>query len=146
DDFLKCYLVEQLRFWIAKNLWHSPLDYTEGAMIEAKTGLEKIEELLRKLRSVPSLRSKAPYGAWRGNPVKKILLAAKADFYANLADDFNTPKAFATLFDFIKEINVLLDKNEISKKDALQIITFFEGIDKIFGIINFKKLKTSNVP
>jgi cysteinyl-tRNA synthetase len=138
DAFLKSHSYQYLRFWIAKNLWHSPVDYSETAIIEAKMALEKIEELLRKLKMVTS--------KVKGVGATKLLKTAKTDFYKNLADDFNTPKAFAILFEFIKETNKLLDENLVGKKDARQIFEFFEEINTIFDVIDFKKLAKSNVP
>ncbi len=138
DDFLKRHPYRHLRFWIAKNLWHSPIDYSEGAIIEVKMSLEKIEEFLRKLKQIKSLKSE--------NKLKLKIKSLNKDFYNNLNDDFNTPKAFAVIFEFIKETNKLLDKNIVGKKDASDIYKFFEGINKIFDIIDFKGLKQSNVP
>ena len=54
DNFLKRYSMQDLRFWIAKNLWHSPVDYSDSIMIEVKMALEKIEEFLRKIKSQKS--------------------------------------------------------------------------------------------
>jgi len=141
SDFLKRHPHQQLRFWIAKNLWSSPIDYSEGAMIEVAMALEKIEEFLRKLRIT---KSQIPNPKQIQN--SKLLNKLKTDFYAELADDFNTPKAFAVIFEFIKETNKLLDSGLVDKKQADQIYKFFEEIDSIFEIIDFKKLKTSNVP
>src|SRR3989344_2049780 len=56
SDFLKRYSYQQLRFWIAKNLWHSPIDYSENAMIEVKMSLDKIEEFIRKITN-PKLQT-----------------------------------------------------------------------------------------
>jgi len=137
-DFLKRYSAGQLRFWIAKNLWSSPLDYSESTMIEVKMALEKIEEFIRKLKTI-KLSVKSP-------AVIKSIKTAKEDFYRELADDFNTPRAFAVVFELIKETNKLLDKNEVDKKSATEMYKFFEELNKIFGIIDFKKLKISNVP
>ena len=64
----------------------------------------------------------------------------KTDFYKELDDDFNTPKAFAVMFEFINKANILLDKNSISKKQAGEIYKIFQEINKIFGIIDFKKV------
>ncbi len=136
DDFLKRYPVEQLRFWIAKNLWHSPIDYSDSMMVEVKSSLEKIEEFLRKIKNVKNVR------AGKKIDVKKL----QTDFYSQLNDDFNTPKAFAVIFSFIKETNKHLDENLVGKKDAWQIYTFFEEINEIFGIFDFKNLKKSTVP
>ncbi len=140
-NFLKRYSYQQLRFWIAKNLWRSPIDYSEGAMIEVAMSLEKIEEFLRKITNLKlQITNKSKIQN------SKLLKKFKEDFYAGLADDFNTPKAFAVLFEFIKELNKMLDENLVGKKEAGEIYRFFEEINKIFDIIDFEKLKTSNVP
>ena len=114
DTFLKRNLYQLLRFWVAKNLWHSPIDYSEGIMIEVKLSLEKIEEFLRKLK-VKKLKVKST------SQNAKLLKKFKTDFYASLADDFNTPKAFAAVFEFIKEVNKLLDTTLVGKKEAGEI-------------------------
>ena len=144
-DFLKRHPYQHLRFWIAKNLWHSPIDYSESIMIEVKMSLEKIEEFLRKVKSVKSSKPSSRLVTVT-KQANSLLKATKIKFYADLADDFNTPKAFATLFEFIKETNKLLEKGILDKKPAAQIYKFFAQINKIFDIIDFNKLKTSNVP
>lgn len=142
DDFLKRHPFQHLRFFIVKNLWSSPIDYSESVMIEVKSSLEKIEEFLRKINEIKKEKKPSPTVRTVGLKVKR----ARERFYKNLNDDFNTPKAFAVIFEFIKETNKLLDKNALGKKSASEIYAFFEEINKIFGIIDFKKLKQSNVP
>jgi cysteinyl-tRNA synthetase len=132
NDFLKRCPVNYLRFFISKNLWSSPIDYSESAMIEVKSAVEKIEEFLRKLKAV-----KNPKSDKRLDGEIKIF---KKKFYAELDEDFNTPKAFAVMFEFIKRGNELLEQNLISKKQAGDIYKFFQEMDKIFGIINFQKV------
>lgn len=133
-DFLKRYSKQQLRFLVAKNLWSSPFDYSESTMIDVKATVEKIEEFLRRLREVKTIKL-------QDKQIKNKLQKAKVDFYNELDDDFNTPKAFVVLFDFIKEINKAIDNNEISKKTANNVYSFFEEINKVFDIIDFKKVK-----
>ncbi len=143
SEFLKRHPYQQFRFWVAKNLWHSPIDYSESVMIEVKMSLEKIEEFLRKLKNQTS---KVKISTQNSKLLKSLLKKTNEEFYADLADDFNTPKAFATLFEFIKDINKLLDENLVDKKSAKDITDFFVEINKMFDIIDFKKLKVSNVP
>ncbi|OGZ79339.1 MAG: cysteine--tRNA ligase [Candidatus Staskawiczbacteria bacterium RIFOXYD2_FULL_37_9] len=135
-DFLKRCSPNYLRFFIAKNLWRSPVDYSESVMIEVKSAVEKIEEFLRKLKTVNSKF---------GTRNSKFIKTFEKSFYAELDDDFNTPKAFAVMFEFIKKANELLENNSVSKEDAKNIHSFFEEINKIFGIINFKKV-TASIP
>jgi cysteinyl-tRNA synthetase len=131
-DFLKRYPANYLRFFVVKNLWSSPVDYSDSAMIEVKSASEKIEEFLRRLKNVKNRK-----------PGKnaKIIKELKTGFYNQLEDNFNTPKAFAVMFDFIKNINQLLDQDLMSKKEALDIYKIFQEIDKIFGFIDFKKVQ-----
>ena len=107
------------------------MDYSESALIEVMSSLERIEEFLRKLKTV-NLKS--------GTKNLKLIKKFKKDFYEQLADDFNTPKAFAVMFDFIKESNQFLETNLISKKEAKEIYILFEGINKVFDIFDFKKI------
>lgn len=140
NDFLKRYPYQQLRFWIAKNLWHSPLDYSDSTMIEVKTALEKIEEFLRKLKGVKRVSSIA------SKEITQATKKAHDAFYESLGDDFNTPKAFAVIFELIKVMNGFLDKDALSKKQAKELFTFFKEINKIFDIIDFKKLTKASIP
>jgi len=139
SDFLARYTSHHLRFWVARNLWRSPMDYSESAMIEVRGSIERIEEFLFKIRGVQAHQKSSLQH-------QKIIKKATENFYKELADDFNTPKAFAVIFELIKEINPLLDRNELSKKDANTIFAFFKDINTIFDIIDFKKTHKSSIP
>jgi cysteinyl-tRNA synthetase len=132
NDLLRRCPVNYLRFFIVKNLWSSPVDYSESVMIEVKSAVNKIEEFLGKLKAIKSVKSSKEVDVETKN--------LKGNFYKELDDDFNTPKAFAVMFDFINKANILLNKNLISKKQAGETYKFFQDINEIFGIINFKKV------
>ncbi len=132
SDLLKRCPANYLRFFVVKNLWRAPIDYSESLMIEVKSAVEKIEEFLRKIKSVKSAKPSKEVTS----EIKKL----KENFYKELDDDFNTPRAFAVMFEFINKTNAHLDKDLISKKQAGDIYKFFREIDKIFGIINFEKV------
>jgi cysteinyl-tRNA synthetase len=136
SDFLKRCPANYLRYFILKNLWSSPVDYSESVMIEVKSAVEKVEEFLRKLKT---LNSKAI------SKNSKLIREFKKNFYKELDDDFNTPKAFAVMFEFMKSANQLIDENLLSKKEATEIYKLFEMINKIFGFIDFQKV-TRKVP
>ncbi len=156
SSFMERYSVFEIRFWILKSLWRSPVDYAESTMMEVKSALSKIEEFLRKVQEVKKSKLKT-----KKQSLVKIITSTQEDFYDNLADDFNTPKAIAVLFEFIREVNKLLDAKETvetrapfakgarpsTKNDfSAQVYKFFEEVDKIFGIIDFKKVKQSGIP
>ena len=132
NDFLKRCPVNYLRFFIARNLWRSPIDYSESILIEIRNTVDKIEDFLKKLKNLENNDIK--------NKKDKLVKALRVGFYKELDNDFNTPKAFAVLFEFIKKVNELINKNQISKKQAGEIYNFFQEINEIFGIINFEKV------
>jgi len=135
SDFLKRCPYYYLRFLIARTLWSSPMDYSESAMIEVKAAVEKIVEFLRRLSSIKLAKSA------KGSNTKKLTKEFSINFYAQLDDNFNTPQAFAVMFDFIKEANKLMDENAISKSEAREIYKIFTDINKIFEIIDLKRIK-----
>lgn len=139
NDFLKRYTPEQLRFWIAKNTWRMPMNYSESIMTEIKNSLEKLVECVRKLKHPPKALK-------MDKKIAGIIKKSKEDFWNALADDFNTPQAFATLFDLVKETNKVLDVNALGKRDAATIFKFFQEINQIFNIIDFKKLGKTSIP
>jgi cysteinyl-tRNA synthetase len=132
NDFLKRCPANYLRFFVVKSLWSSPVDYSESVLIEIRSAVEKMEEFLRRLKTQKTTKS--------AKEINILIKNFKNDFYKELDDDFNTPQAFATMFDFIKQTNQFLDKDSISKKQADDIYKFFQEINKIFGVINFQKV------
>ena len=140
NDFLKRHPANYLRFFVIKSLWRSPIDYSESAMIEVKSAVEKIEEFFKKVKSQ---KLKVKNTNQNAKILKNAFLKFKTNFYKELEDDFNTPKAFAVLFDFVKKTNRLIDKDLVFSRDANEIYKFFGEINNIFGIINLKKIKTT---
>lgn len=50
-------------------------------------------------------------------------------------DDLNIGTALSSLFDFVREINSLLDVNEVNKEESAKIIKVIMQIDDVLGVI-----------
>ena len=131
-EFLNKHSARLLRFFVLKSHYRSPLDYSEKAILQAKNELQRIDEFVEKIQN-------AKFKMQNDNPKFKIG-KFKNKFEGAMDDDFNTPKAIAVIFELIKEVNPMLDKNQITQKEAKQILDFLNSIDKVFGFI-FKKEK-----
>ena len=129
SDFLRRCPANFLRYFVVKSLWSQPIDYSESLMIEVKSTVEKIEEFLRRTKSQNGKGKNLTENA-------KLIKDFKINFYKELDDDFNTPRAFAIMFDFIKKAN----ETDFSKKQSGEIYKIFQEINKIFGILNFEKI------
>ena len=137
-EFLKKNSPRLLRFFVIKTLYQSPIDYRERAILQAKRELEKIDEFLDKCKTQ---NAKSKTTIQNSKLIKNLLLETKNKFELAMEDDFNTPKAIATLFDFINKGNSLFDKNQISSADAREILKRLSEIDKVFNFIFWKKPK-----
>lgn len=108
-EALTRYTPAVLRFYFLSNHYRAPLDFTDTALDSAQAAVNRISELMQK-HSAVSIDS--------GPAVEGISRA--------MDEDFNTPKAFASLFEHIKEAN---------SKGAVPSQPFFTFISDVFGII-----------
>lgn len=117
-EALKQYEPEVLRFFFLSNHYRSPLEMTDASLAAAQAGVARIGELMRK--------------PWDQTADATIALHAIAEA---MDEDFNTPRAFAALFDFIRECN----KQHLRPPQA-----FFDTISRVFGIVPFETLEISD--
>ena len=131
-EFLNKHSARVLRYFILKSHYRSPIDYSEKAILQAQNELERIDEFVEKVQNV-KLKIKNYSSKFKIDKFKN-------EFEGAMDDDFNTPKAIAVIFELIKKVNSMLDKDQITRKETQQILDFLKSIDKVFGFI-FKKEK-----
>jgi cysteinyl-tRNA synthetase len=101
--------------YLASGHYRQPLAFSEEALEEAAAAVERIRNYLRD----------AP-----GGPPDGFVKAIREDFLAALADDFNTPKAFADLFGLISEGN----KKKLSgARGVLEELLPLLGLDSLLS-------------
>lgn len=130
-DFLKKYPAEVLRMIVLAHHYRSPVDYSEKIAEQSKNSLENLARLTAKLSMV---RISGKTGRMQSRVAE-----AEKKFYAAMADDFNTPKAIAAIFDFANELQTGLHK--YPKKDAVSAKNFIQKTFSLLGIT----LKTPHI-
>jgi len=91
-----------VRLFILQSHYRSPLDFSKAAVDGAGKGLEKVDAAILRLRAM--VRDGAP-----GNDASTMdLKAYRSMFVEAMDDDFNTPRAVAVVFDFLREMNTML--------------------------------------
>ncbi|MGC8993409.1 MAG: cysteine--tRNA ligase [Candidatus Aenigmatarchaeota archaeon] len=137
DLLEKGYSWREIRFLFISAHYREEQNFTFEALNAAKASIERIRNFLHSLKNAKGKHSKE---------FTSILKKTKKEFLKNLADDFNMPKALATLFNFITEVNKLLAENKISERDgkkAIELILFF---DKVLGLKLDEFLKEEELP
>jgi cysteinyl-tRNA synthetase len=106
EDALAKYSVDQLKMFYLSSHYASPIDFTEIKMEEAYKALQKFDILFWKAHDIIGDQKNI-------TPKKEEFIQKHEDnFLKAMDDDFNTPKALATLFDLINDTNKFIDQNK----------------------------------
>lgn len=127
-DALKRWTPETLRFFFLSYDHQSPVDFSEGAMDEAKTALNGIQ---RCYDWVSNALKTAPEGSDKETEEKIAKLKQK--FVEAMESNLNTREAIKQLFELCTVVEMHL-KNP-KKKTLMQIMEFFEYADDLFSIL-----------
>ncbi len=134
-DALKLYRPEVIRAFILSAHYRGPLDYSREAMQAAEQGVRRLHNTVRAVRArmkettMPEGTADLSYMADL-DPYREAFLAA-------MDDDFNTPKAMATLHELARMVNRMLDSGQPINHGTLAAIDqmFSELGGQILGII-----------
>ena len=115
-DLLKSWDAEVIRMFFAQAHYRSPPDFSEKALRDVKKGLDRMYRLKERLEKCSENSQNETIDENKLSPEEKHYLAVLDDFKTKfeqaMDDDFNTPKAFAALFDFVGSSNRFFENNE----------------------------------
>ncbi|HSJ17840.1 MAG TPA: DALR domain-containing protein, partial [Solirubrobacterales bacterium] len=92
---------ETLVAYLISGHYRQPLEFSAEALREAESRVERIRNFLRKPEAA---RDPAAPGR-EAEEAAGLIRERREEFFAALADDFNTPRALAALFELIAEGN-----------------------------------------
>jgi len=116
------------RYLLMSTHYRQQLNFTFEGLESAKNAIERLNNFIYNLNNITDNKS--------NGKVSKLITKAKNDFEKNMDNDLSISEAFAVIFDFIKDINKL---DNISKKNANDILKLMKGFDSVLGIMDFKK-------
>lgn len=123
DDVLKSYDGETIRYFLLSGHYRSQLNYCDENLTQARSSLERLYTALKD--------------------TDENVAAAGAESYVErfktaMNDDFNTPEAYAVLFDLAKEINRLKAEKTVDvdgfSKD--QLAARLRELGHVLGLLN----------
>lgn len=130
-EMIKHYHPEALRLFLLSKHYRSPVDFTDKAMNEAVSGLDKIYGLLERIDK--------QFGPVSGKDKASGATEFWKQFCLAMDDDFNTALGIAALFEAVRNMNRLLDENSFSQDAEDKIRSGRADILKmgaILGILN----------
>src|SRR3989338_1128788 len=114
NELLKKYPKEVLRFYLLSGHYRQPLEFSDKMLKQSGAAINRITEFIQKLELAKSdLEVELP---------SEILELVKKQFTEAMDNDFNTPEAFAAIFEMIRAINPLLSENKVNQGQAKEIL------------------------
>ncbi|MCW4010658.1 MAG: cysteine--tRNA ligase [Candidatus Bathyarchaeota archaeon] len=123
-----------IRYLLLSTHYRQQFNFTFEGLDAAKGAIERLANLQRRLKDANG----------SGSPEKLAEITARAQtcFREAMDDDLNVSVALAALFDFVREINNLLDANALSKTEAAQASAAVADFDKVLGVVPQSKEET----
>jgi len=128
-----------VRFYLIETHYRSPLDFDYDKIEESGRALERIKNTYLQLKNYQEPSSSED----ESKKVEKIIEEVTEDFKEAMDDDFNTALAIAEIFDFTKEINKLIKKNEMTKENSEKLLSVYAGLLDVLGL-DIEKATTSS--
>lgn len=103
-DILNNYHPEVLRFFIFSTQYRNPLDFSENAMIDATTGLDRLYECVANIEELKDQTGDSSDSVVTNKDLGK-LHSMEDRFQQAMDNDFNTAQAQGIFFDTVKVLN-----------------------------------------
>lgn len=116
-----------IRYLLMSTHYRQQFNFTFEGLEAAKGAVDRLRNFARRIHEADGKES--------DGKVAIIVDKAEACFSGSLDDDLNIGIALASLFDFVREINNLLDSNRVSRSEAADIGGLIAKFDAVLGII-----------
>jgi cysteinyl-tRNA synthetase len=148
-NLLKIYSPDTVKMYILSTHYRSPLEFSMEKLDEAERALEKITNTLKNIKFLVEQAVALPAGDEKDTDSKAVSLLnsrskeLKENFIKSMDDDFNSAKAIGDIFEFVREINTIIQnpdfKINASLKESLSsAYKKIEELGMVLGL-NFTK-------
>jgi len=122
-----------LRFLLMSAHYRKQLNYTSASISQAKEAVDRLISFKLRLMTEVIKEGSA------SEKIVSLLEKTKTEFENAMDDDLNISSALASIFELIRQVNILIDNNELTKGDAELIILYLKKFDKVLGVIFTEK-------
>jgi len=133
-DALLTHEPETLRLYYAMSHYRSQLEYSESGIAQAEQVLEKIRSVYNQFKTLFDNSEIAETRPETEAEIRKTISGARQNFDEAMDDDFNTPRALASIIAYAKEIS-LYAGGELNNRTIAEIVDTFDYFGSVFGIL-----------
>jgi cysteinyl-tRNA synthetase len=133
DLLKKGYDPLSIRYLLLSTHYRQQFNFTLEGLNAAKNAIDRLKNLMRRLRD-----NNVVYESSSEGKVALQIQQVKQRFESALNDDLNISIALASLFDFVREINNILDTKNVSNEEAKKVYDVLTQFNSVLGIINME--------
>ena len=127
DLLAKGYDPIAIRYLLLSTHYRQQFNFTFEGLDSAKGAIDRLRNLVRRLHETEGKSSEGK--------IEQLTDKLEACFGGSMDDDLNVSTALASLFDFVREVNNLLDANAVSKNEASEVGGLLMQLDSVLGVI-----------
>jgi cysteinyl-tRNA synthetase len=120
DLIKKGYDPKAIRYLLMSTHYRQQLNFTFEGLEAAKGAVDRLTTFVRRLLETD--------GAGCGEEIKRLMAEVQKRFESAMDDDLNISVALAALFDFVRDVNKLMDENRLSRKEAEEVYTLNDEV------------------
>jgi cysteinyl-tRNA synthetase len=127
DLTAKGYDAKALRYVLLSTHYRQQLNFTFEGLEAAKNSIERLVNFVYRLLQAE--------GKGCGQEIKSLLYQVQKNFDESIDDDLNIGVALGALFDFVRDVNRLMDDNMLGKEEGEEVYKSMMRFDKVLGVI-----------
>lgn len=118
----------QVRYLLLQTHYRTQLNFTFAGLEGAKNSLDRLHDFVLRLKEIQT-------EGHQNNTFKLLVDKSVHRFLEHLADDLNISASLASVFDLVRDVNGLMDKEAVTKEDAKYLLEKLKQIDEILAVI-----------
>ena len=128
DLFAKGHTGREIRWVLLGAHYRQSLNFSVKALDDARAALQRLDAVRRRLTELVS----APDAGLAETAA--AVSASESAFRTGLEDDLNISAALAALFDFIREVNRLIDERKLAGAAADSALALLDRLDSVLAV------------
>lgn len=125
--FEKGYTAAQVRYVLLQTHYRIQLNFTTASLDAAARALDRLQSCFLRLEQIDDQKEQ--------EDIQPLLQNHIISFKEALADDLNISLVLSTVFDLVREVNVLCDQNRIDFRGAQAILAHFHILNQVLGFL-----------
>jgi cysteinyl-tRNA synthetase len=137
-EIFKKYDPLTVRFFLLSAHYKAPLNFSFENLDHAQHTLDRINDFILRVSEAAEYDGEMDITGKSGGGAQGRIDKAKLDFEEGMDDDLNISKALAAVSLFIRDINGMLEKEDLNTAEAVQVLDFMKELDSVLGVFTFE--------